>query len=318
MALWAKIDAGFHRNPKVRKAGRDGRDVYLWLLLANRAHDFNGTIPAHYADPKYIAREIELRPNLVAKAIERCVAAGLVGVSAVGGVVLLGWDGDWRTKADDSRARVRKHRANHHETIDGCNGAVTGCNAVTPLEESREEQSRGEERSSQVADGAQDDPAPVEGGTDNGVEPGDPGTDPPGVPAKAKPEPSDEAKACARRLLEAIRSHTPDFEPRAFDGWARDLDLAIRIDKRTPEQLSKAADWVHRSPTGAFWRANVLSGKKLRAQFDTLRIQARDRAGGLMGGALPPYGKPRGLTGDDLLEAAARMRAEEEKQHGNE
>lgn len=318
MALWAKIDAGFFRNPKVRKAGRDGREVYLWLLLVNRAHDFNGTIPANYADPKYIAREIEMRPYLVAAALSRCVAAQLIAVSPRGDAALCGWDGDWRTKADDSRERVRKHRANKAETIEVGNGVGNACNAVTPLEESRGEQSRGEERSSQVAGGALDDPPPVEGGTDKGAEPGNPGTDPPGVPAKAKPEPSDEAKACAQHLLEAIRSHTPDFEGRNVAGWSRDLDLAIRIDKRTPEQLNKAADWVHRSPAGAFWRANVLSGKKLRAQFDTLRIQARERSSGLLGGALPPYGKPRGLTGDDLLEAAARMRAEEEKQHGNE
>jgi len=82
MALWAKIDAGFHRNPKVRKAGRDGREVYLWLLLCNRAHDFDGQIPAHYADPKYISGELEMRPGLVAAALARCVAAELIVMTA--------------------------------------------------------------------------------------------------------------------------------------------------------------------------------------------------------------------------------------------
>ena len=143
MPLWAKIDAGFHRNPKVRRAGRDGREVYLWLLLTNRAHDFDGSIPAGYSDPKYIARELEMRPGLVSAALSRCVEAGLIVMTAESVVTLCGWDGDWRTQADDSRERVRRHRANQRKIIEGGNGAVTVGNGVTAprVEKSREEKS---------------------------------------------------------------------------------------------------------------------------------------------------------------------------------
>jgi len=90
--------------------------------------------------------------------------------------------------------------------------------------------------------------------------------------------PSLEALAVAQYLATAIAEHTPGIRARP-ETWAREIDLAIRLDRRTPAQLRAAIDWVHRKPDGAFWRANVLSGAKLRKQYDTLAIQAKERRG---------------------------------------
>ena len=54
--------------------------------------------------------------------------------------------------------------------------------------------------------------------------------------------------------------------------WAKDIDLAIRKDNRTKEQLVDAITWIH-DGAGSFWIGNVKSGKKLREQFDTLTAQ---------------------------------------------
>ncbi len=54
--------------------------------------------------------------------------------------------------------------------------------------------------------------------------------------------------------------------------WAKDIDLAIRLDNRTKAQLIDAINWIHYE-AGSFWIGNVKSGKKLRAQFDTLTAQ---------------------------------------------
>jgi hypothetical protein len=54
--------------------------------------------------------------------------------------------------------------------------------------------------------------------------------------------------------------------------WTRDIDLAIRKDNRTKQQLIETIDWIH-DGEGSFWIGNIKSGKKLRSQFDTLTAQ---------------------------------------------
>lgn len=259
-----------------------------------------------------LAALIRFPADVVAVGLAELVADGTVTMSPEGVLCAPNFLEAQRARTSDKvRKASQRERdrdaavANHAKLADvvshGVTAGHTASHGVTNrLEEIRLEETRGDEISSQVATGALENPTPAGGPI--AVEPGKP---------RRHPEPSDEAKACGKHLLEAIRSHTPDFKGDNEIGWARDLDLAIRCDARTPEQLTRAIDWVHRNPAGAFWRANILSGKKLRAQFETLRVRAREQNGS-------GVSRPRGLTGDDLLEAAARMRAEEEKQHGHE
>jgi len=124
----------------------------------------------------------------------------------------------------------------------------------------------------------------------------------------------------AIHLRDAILSHSPDAkipkparrltsrDPEDLTGWARDMDLAMRLDGRTAEQLRRAIDWVHRKPDGEWWRPNVLSAGKLRAQYDQLAIQARRGRPG----AAPVYDR----DADDLPTAAEvreRQRLEDER-----
>ena len=89
-------------------------------------------------------------------------------------------------------------------------------------------------------------------------------------------QPSAEAVADARYFLDAILSHKPDFAgPKTLDGWAVEFDRARRLDNRTTAAIRAVIDFAHRDPRGAFWRANILSGKTLREQFDKLEIQSR-------------------------------------------
>src|SRR3990167_3532392 len=58
--------------------------------------------------------------------------------------------------------------------------------------------------------------------------------------------PSPEAVEIAEYLESAIHSHTPTVRTNP-SGWARDIDLALRIDKRTPDQLRRVIDVAHRN-----------------------------------------------------------------------
>lgn len=99
------------------------------------------------------------------------------------------------------------------------------------------------------------------------------------VPAR-RIEPSEEAKAVALYLADAIRAHSPDYSPRggiesATAAWAREIDLAIRLDKRTPEQLRRVIDYAHRNEKDTFWRDKLLSGEKLRDKCAALLLRAK-------------------------------------------
>jgi len=76
-------------------------------------------------------------------------------------------------------------------------------------------------------------------------------------------------------LLEKIRTINPKFKTptaSAFDGWIKDIDLAIRIDKRSFKDLIEILDYIY-SEKGEFWRSNILSGKKLRIHFEKIFMQ---------------------------------------------
>jgi hypothetical protein len=82
----------------------------------------------------------------------------------------------------------------------------------------------------------------------------------------------------ARSLLDSILSWKPDYKkPSSLDAWADEIGKAIRLDKRLPDKLEAIINWLpsHVGNNGFTWRANILSGAKLRAQYDKLDIAMR-------------------------------------------
>ena len=76
----------------------------------------------------------------------------------------------------------------------------------------------------------------------------------------------------ARFLEEQIQKHTPEFktDEARRQRWARDIDLMIRRDSLDPDKIADVIVWSHKN---TFWRANILSGKKLREKYLQLSIQ---------------------------------------------
>ena len=63
------------------------------------------------------------------------------------------------------------------------------------------------------------------------------------------------------------KAKVPKPTPEGLRRWAYDIDLMIRIDCRSPDEIRQLIDWSHRDP---FWKANILSPGKLREKWDTL------------------------------------------------
>lgn len=84
-----------------------------------------------------------------------------------------------------------------------------------------------------------------------------------------------EAIDVSTHLINKLSESIDNYKQPSIAGlhmWAKDIDLAIRLDNRTKQQLIDAINWIH-DGAGSFWIGNIKSGKKLREQFDTLTAQ---------------------------------------------
>lgn len=81
---------------------------------------------------------------------------------------------------------------------------------------------------------------------------------------------SDEVKKLSDFLFECIKKTNSKFkgDPRK---WDEDMDKLIRIDDRPYEE---AVAVIMFAQNDSFWRANILSGKKLREKYDQLYMKA--------------------------------------------
>ena len=86
--------------------------------------------------------------------------------------------------------------------------------------------------------------------------------------------PSTAAVTLAGQLRDSVRVRDPKAKAARTEdltGWARDIDLLIRIDQRSPDEIRRVIEWCQ--VPGGFWGPNILSGRKLREKFDTLSGQ---------------------------------------------
>lgn len=92
----------------------------------------------------------------------------------------------------------------------------------------------------------------------------------------------------ANKLLDSICEHDPTHryntnEP-SVKGWVKDIDLALRRDGRTEEQMNFIIDAIfhnkHKFPNlWDQWATNIESGNKLREKFDTIKNQIKPKNG---------------------------------------
>jgi DNA-binding transcriptional MerR regulator len=71
-------------------------------------------------------------------------------------------------------------------------------------------------------------------------------------------------------LFEKILSRNPNNIPPNLQTWAKDIDLMIRRDKRTHEDIRRVIEWCQ---ADTFWQSVILSTAKLRRQFDKLVLK---------------------------------------------
>jgi hypothetical protein len=87
-------------------------------------------------------------------------------------------------------------------------------------------------------------------------------------------EGSDELRL-ASFLLEKILKNKPDFKKPNLQTWAKDIDLMLRRDGRTPKRIREVIAWTQGD---SFWRKNILSTGSLRDKFDRLELAMQEKS----------------------------------------
>lgn len=273
MAGWAKMAANLDRNPKVRAAGADAREVFLFFLRVNRDLGTDGSFPSLYGGPAYLAEVLMRDVTHVTLALARGQEHGLFEISPEA-VRIVGWDDDWRSPKTAAQ-RVREHRERKRAAVTRCNEVKRDETRVT----ARGEERRGEEKRREKKKSS----SPVA----------------PISPAEAV----ELAELLATRIGERLpTSKAASSREACVRRWASDLDKLSRIDGHAWPRIREVLEWSQRDP---FWQGNILSGGKLREKFDTLAAQMARPSGGV---AVRP---PAGLSAQQIWDLAQTMRAEE-------
>lgn len=82
-----------------------------------------------------------------------------------------------------------------------------------------------------------------------------------------KPDSSPAAMEVCVFLLDQIKKQNPNFKKPNLKKWEEEVDLILRIDKRTTEELKQVITWAF-SHSDPFWSTAILSPKTLRKLFD--------------------------------------------------
>src|SRR5690606_4336112 len=68
-------------------------DVFIWALCRNADDGFDGRIPRHYFEPRYLARLLDMSEREVEEGIASCEATDLLRVTERD-VEIVGWDAE--------------------------------------------------------------------------------------------------------------------------------------------------------------------------------------------------------------------------------
>jgi hypothetical protein len=153
---WCKVASNLDSHPKIRRAGRNGREVFLFALRKNAEpnNPVPGLLPAAIMEPWYLADQLMMSEAEASDGLTRAVSAGLISQNGECWSIH-GWGDEWGKVPADGAARTRKWRESKGVTTvtDTPSQNVTErhsrhCDALDQirLEETRQEETREDQR----------------------------------------------------------------------------------------------------------------------------------------------------------------------------
>ncbi len=153
---WCKMASNLDSHPKVRRAGRNGREVFLFVLRQNAepGNPVPGRLPIDRLEPWYLADQLMMPESDAVTGVTRAVEAGLLELDGHS-YVIVGWEAEWSKELEDRREGNRARQAKYREVRDErlkkpvteCDTALPGVtNETVTLNVPRREEKRREEK----------------------------------------------------------------------------------------------------------------------------------------------------------------------------
>jgi len=108
-AGFIKVAADLDSNPKIRRAGRAGREVFLFVLRRCNLQERDGRCSRSNVEPWYLADQLMMPEAEATEGVARAIAAGLIAIDG-GQVVICGWDDEWAKRPADGAERTERWR----------------------------------------------------------------------------------------------------------------------------------------------------------------------------------------------------------------
>lgn len=160
MKSWCKVASNLDSHPRIRRAGRNGREVFLFALRRNAEPDnpVPGRVPAVMLEPWYVADQLMMTEDEAVTGVTAAVTAGLL-VQDGQSWVIVGWESDWGKTTATAAERTAKWRESKKRDV--TRDAVTSPkvtdvtrDACDALDQIRSEEIRREEKREQKEDSA--------------------------------------------------------------------------------------------------------------------------------------------------------------------
>jgi hypothetical protein len=130
MPKFGKMAADLDAHPKIRKAGRNGREVFLFVVRRNAALDRSGRVSIDHVEPWYLADQLMMPEAEAEQGLERAIKAGLLA-RVQNLISIVGWDDEWAKAplSETERKRRQREKENDQPVTSGESRDVTKCHA---------------------------------------------------------------------------------------------------------------------------------------------------------------------------------------------
>lgn len=240
---WCKVASNLDTHPKVRRAGRLGREIFLFALRRNAepGNPIPGRIPKDELDPDYVADLLQMPRDEAVTGVTCAVTAGLL-VEEGAWYLIASWKDGWGKAKSSGAERTAKWRENKRVTVATSRGDT------------------GDTRDS--AEGHGD-------GRDTDKKRGE--------EINKSPDKRD-ASLSLLLILKIIGNHPRHALSRLSESekekkvrkWADHVRLMREVDGHTEDEIKTVINWCQ---ADVFWKANIQSTETLRRQWDTLVAQ---------------------------------------------
>lgn len=340
--FWCKVASNLDSHPKIRRAGRNGREVFLFALRRNAEpnHETPGALAFDDFEPWFIADQLMMSEPEALEGLERCEKAKLLRRKD-NSFHIVGWsDGEWGRETSTERVQRFREKQKQEKRSNGSNetdetfrnvsgnkGNVSQRSRVSSETRETDETLRSEKirEDQNNVDGDLVATSPPMGGTGDAVlsdSDSDPGN---GAPEPEKPrvahasarsalrldvpEPPLQALVVATSLMDYLVRNHPDSKLARATEPQRENTLAhwaheIRLMVEVDKlPYERIQAAVHWCLRDPFWRGVIFSAKDLRKQWDKIIAQrSRPRT--------TAAGKEREPTPEEIAQRRARDDAE--------